>query len=112
LKIGLVTNGLKSDVNAILPKAGLQGFFDTVVVTDTLRKMKPDVEVFQYALQRLKTSPSEAIFIGDEVEADYRGAQRSGLTAYLIDRDGKVHDESLNKISSLDDLLDIISLIK
>lgn len=112
LKIGLVTNGLQSDVNAILPKVGLQGFFDTVVVIDTLRKMKPDIEVFQYALQRLKTSPSQAIFIGDEVEADYRGAQRSGLTAYLIDRDGKVHDESLNKISSLDDLLDVISLMK
>jgi len=112
LKIGLVTNGLQSDVNAILPKVGLQGFFDTVVVIDTLRKMKPDIEVFQYALQRLKTSPSQAIFIGDEVEADYRGAQRSGLIAYLIDRDGKVHDESLNKISSLDDLLDVISLMK
>ena len=108
LKIGLVTNGLQSDVNAILPKVGLQGFFDTVVVIDTLRRMKPDIEVFQYALQRLKTSPSQAIFIGDEVEADYRGAQRSGLTPYLIDRDGKVHDDSLNKISSLDDLLDII----
>jgi len=112
LKIGLVTNGLQSDVNAILSKVGLQGFFDTVVVIDTLRKMKPDIEVFQYALQRLKTSPSQAIFIGDEVEADYRGAQRSGLIAYLIDRDGKVHDESLNKISSLDDLLDVISLMK
>ena len=110
LKIGLVTNGLQSDVDEILPKAGLQSFFDAVVVIDTLRRMKPDVEVFQYALQILKTSPSEAIFIGDEVEADYRGAQRSGLTAYLIDRDGKVHDDSVNKMSSLDDLLDIIEV--
>lgn len=104
LKIGLVTNGLQSDVDKILPKAGLQDFFDIVVVIDTLRKMKPDTEVFHYALQKLKTTPSSAIFIGDEVEADYRGAQRSGLTAYLIDRDCKVHDESLNKIASLHDL--------
>ena len=71
---------------------------------DTLRKMKPDVEVFHYALQRLKTAPSEAIFIGDEIEADYKGAKRSGLTAYLIDRNGKVHDEKINKISGLNDL--------
>ena len=104
LKIGVVTNGLQSDVSEILPKVNLQNFFDVVVVIDTLRKMKPDVEVFRYALQELKTAPSNAIFIGDEVEADYRGAQRSGLTAYLIDRNGKIHDESLNKMSSLDDL--------
>ena len=105
LKTGLVTNGLQSDVDEILPKVGLQSYFDVVVVIDTLRKMKPDVEVFHYALQKLKTAPFEAIFIGDEIEADYKGAQSSGLTAYLIDRNGKVHDESLNKIYSLDDLL-------
>jgi len=104
LKIGLVTNGLQSDVDKILPKVGLQDFFDIIVVIDTLRKMKPDVEVFHYALQKLKTTPFNAIFIGDEVETDYRGAQRSGLTTYLIDRNGKVHDESLNKIASLNDL--------
>jgi len=104
LKIGLITNGLQSDVNEILPKVGLQSFFDIVVVIDTLRKMKPDVEVFHYALQKLKTVPSEAIFIGDEIEADYKGAQNSGLTAYLIDRNGNVHDYNVNKISSLDDI--------
>lgn len=105
LKLGLITNGLQSDVNEILPKVSLQNFFDTVVVIDTLRKMKPDVEVFHYALQKLKSVPSEAVFIGDEVEADYKGAQKAGLTAYLIDREDKIQDENLNKISSLDDLL-------
>ena len=104
LKTGLITNGLQSDVNEILPKVGLQNFFDIVVVIDTLRKMKPDVEVFHYALRKLKTVPSEAVFIGDEIKADYKGAQKSGLTAYLIDRNGKVHDKSVNKISRLDDL--------
>ena len=104
LKIGLITNGLQSDVNEILPKVDLQNFFDIVVVIDTLRKMKPDVEVFHYALQKLKTTPSKAVFIGDEIEADYKGAQRSGLIAYLIDRNDEVQDESVNKISYLDDL--------
>jgi len=104
LKTGIITNGLQSDVDAIMPKAGLQNFFDTVVVIDTLRKMKPDKEVFHHALQNLDTTPSDAIFVGDEIEADYEGAQRSGLTPYLIDRDGKTHDQRLNKIASLNDL--------
>ena len=104
LKIGLITNGLQSDVNEILPKIDLQNFFDIVVVIDTLRMMKPDVEVFHYALQKLKTGHPKAIFIGDEIEADYKGAQNSGLTAYLIDRSDIIHDQNVNKISSLDDL--------
>jgi 2-haloalkanoic acid dehalogenase type II len=104
LKTGLITNGLQRDINEMLSKVGLQGFFDVVVVVDTLRKMKPDVEVFHYALEKLGTAPSEAVFVGDEVETDYKGAQKCGLTAFLIDRDSKSQDKSVNKISSLEDL--------
>lgn len=105
LKIGLITNGLQSDVDVILRRAGLQDFFDVIVMIDTLRKMKPDVEVFRHALQELNVSPAQAIFIGDEMEADYKGAQRAGLSAFLIDRKGRVQDENVNKISTLEDLL-------
>jgi putative hydrolase of the HAD superfamily len=106
LKVGLVTNGLQIDTDQILPKVGLKGFFDVVVVVDTLRKMKPDAEVFLYALEKMQTKPSEAVFVGDEVETDYKGAKGCGLTAFLIDRDGKFQEESLNRISSLKDLFE------
>ena len=105
LKMGIITNGLQSDVNEILPKVNLQNFFDVVVVIDTLKKMKPDAEVFRYALDRLKTPISNTIFIGDEIEADYKGAQRLGLPVYLVDRDHKVNDKSIDRIFSLEDLL-------
>ena len=104
LKMGVITNGLRSDVDEILPKVGLQGFFDVVVVIDTLRRMKPDVEVFLYALERLGVEASEAVFVGDELEADYTGASGAGLTVFLVDRDGKVEDKGVKRISSLEDL--------
>lgn len=49
--------------------------------------MKPDAAVFRYALQRLKVPASRTVFVGDEVEADYMGSQKAGVTAYLIDRE-------------------------
>lgn len=104
LKIGVITNGLRSDVSEILPKVNLQNFFDVVVVIDTLKKMKPDTELFTCALDRLKTTTSNTIFVGDEVEADYKGAQRAGLPVYLIDRDHKVNDKEIDRLSSLEDL--------
>ncbi len=107
VKMGVITNGLRSDVSEILPKVNLQNFFDVVVVIDTLKKMKPDIEVFTYAMDRLKTTTSNTIFVGDEVEADYEGAQRAGLPAYLIDRDHKVNDKKIDRLSSLEDLFEL-----
>jgi len=35
-------------------------------------KAKPDPDIFSYAISRLDVEPEEAIFVGDNVEADYR----------------------------------------
>lgn len=106
LKTGLITNGLQSDTRGVLPQVGLQDFFDVVVVVDTLRRMKPDAEVFNYALEKLRTAPSEAVFVGDDMETDYKGAQKCGLPVFLVDRDDKVQDKSVNRLSSLEDLFE------
>ena len=86
LKIGIVTNGLKSDYKEILRKVGLLDSFDVMVGVDTVGKMKPQKEIFLYALDKLEVSPSEAVFVGDQVRQDYEGARRAGLRPLLIDR--------------------------
>ena len=105
VKLGVITNGLESDVNGILPKVDLQKFFDVVVAIDTLRKMKPDIEVFTYALEKLGVENSEAIFVGDEVPTDYQGALKAGLTVYLIDRNERIKDAGIKTITSLEDII-------
>ncbi len=104
LKTGIITNGLRSDAHEILSKVNLKEFFDVVVVIDTLRKMKPDTEVFHFALKKLHATASNSIFVGDELEADYKGAKKAGLTPFLIDRDDKFKGENLNRISNLEEL--------
>ena len=92
-------------MNGILPKVDLQKFFDVVVAIDTLRKMKPDIEVFTYALEKLGVENSEAIFVGDEVPTDYQGALKAGLTVYLIDRNERIKDAGIKTITSLEDII-------
>jgi len=102
-KLGLVTNGFKSDIDAILPRVGLDGYFDIAVGVDDVGKPKPSKEVFLFALDRLNIRPSEAVFVGDALEADYEGAQRAGLTALLIDREDKIKG-SFRKIRRLGEI--------
>ncbi|MFP3985331.1 MAG: HAD family hydrolase [Candidatus Bathyarchaeia archaeon] len=107
LKIGIITNGLKSDIDEILPKIGLKEFFDVEVASNTIGKMKPCKEVFQHALKKLNVLPYETLFVGDTVQYDYEGATQCGLKALLVDRKNNVK-ENVEKIESLTELLNHI----
>jgi putative hydrolase of the HAD superfamily len=108
LKIGLITNGLESDVRDILPKVGLTEIFDVEVASNTIGKMKPSKEVFLHALKKLDVLPHEALFVGDMIKHDYEGARESGINALLIDREGNVEETNVEKIGNLTELLEHI----
>jgi len=109
LKLGVVTNGLKSDVDKVLPQVGLTKAFDIVVVTDSIGKMKPDKEIFLHALKKLNVKPHEALFIGDRIEEDYNGAKNAGIKALLIDRENKIEGNA-GKIQSLEKIFEKLDM--
>lgn len=108
LKLGLITDGYKSDLEQILPKTGLQKFFDVCVCADTTGKRKPDPQVFEYALSRLKIKPSEAVFVGDRLDADYVGAEKAGVTPILICRENRRRTNGVNFITSLEEIFKLL----
>ncbi len=104
LKLGLVSNGFKKDLDHILGKFGLEKWFDAVVCIDSCNCAKPDKEIFLYALNELGVKAGEALFVGDSVVHDYAGALNVGIKPVLIDREGKIQGR-YDKIASLNELL-------
>ena len=49
--------------------------------------------------------PEEALFVGDDVELDYRGAKNVGMYALLIDRTAKRKQGDLRTIKNLKEIL-------
>jgi len=107
LKLGLVSNGFKRDLDYILGELGLEKWFDMVVCIDSCNCAKPDKEIFLYALDKLGVKPSEALFVGDSVVHDYEGALNVGVKPMLIDREGKLPSR-YDKIASLTELLTLV----
>ncbi|MEM2565153.1 MAG: HAD-IA family hydrolase, partial [Candidatus Bathyarchaeia archaeon] len=77
----------------------------------SVRRAKPDPEVFRYAIKLLHIQPNEAVFIGDSLERDYFGALNAGLRAILIDRENSVRGDIV-KISNLREIPKILDLQK
>lgn len=108
LKLGLISNGFKKDITYVLEKLKLEKWFDSVVCIDSCNCAKPDNQIFLFALDQLAIKSSEAIFVGDSISHDYKGALGAGIKPYLIDREGKYSD-NYNRIENLTDLLGVIN---
>lgn len=65
---------------------------------------KPDKRAFLEVLRKMKTIPEEAVMVGDSLEKDIMPAIDLGITGILIDREGKVSDNSIVTIKSLKEL--------
>ncbi len=122
LKLGIITGGFEEDIEMILPKTGLDRFFDVKVGVNTTGKRKPHSRAFKYALKQLCVKPREAVFVGDNFEADYLGAQKVGMMPVLIKRKGpplqRLYTDSCLKlpqgirtIERLDEIFDILKQV-
>jgi HAD superfamily hydrolase (TIGR01549 family) len=105
LKVGLISTAYEEEIQFILKRADLEEtIFDIIVGVDTMEKVKPDPDIFRYAISKLHVRPEEAIFVGDSVEADYGGAESAGLHALLIDRTEK-QQSGLRAVQNLKEIL-------
>jgi putative hydrolase of the HAD superfamily len=88
--IGLVSNGSR-DLDEFVAHHGLD--VDCAVGSRAFGRTKPHPEIFLHALQLLGVDPSEAAMVGDSYEDDIEGARALGLTAFLLDREGRRLEE-------------------
>jgi putative hydrolase of the HAD superfamily len=86
-KLGLITNFDHSPhIHHLLEREGLKSFFDTLVISDAVGLKKPDPKIFHLACAQLRVEPSQCLYIGDDPEADFWGAEQAGLKAILIQK--------------------------
>jgi putative hydrolase of the HAD superfamily len=82
LKTGIVANSWPDPGRVLRADAasfGLAGRVDVMVFSEEAGVRKPDPEIFFLACRRLEVDPSEAMYVGDNLETDVEGAARAGL---------------------------------
>jgi putative hydrolase of the HAD superfamily len=86
-KLGIISNfAIPECVDKLLRDYGLEGLFDVVVVSAAVNKRKPSPEIFKNALKTLEVSASEAVFVGDTLDADVDGPKAVGIKAVYVQR--------------------------
>ncbi|MDH7509041.1 MAG: HAD-IA family hydrolase [Methanomassiliicoccales archaeon] len=108
--------GLISDVAWGLPSEfplrdmryyGIDQYFDDLIFSTDVGLRKPNPKIFKMALSNLDARPDEAMFIGNSLQADIKGAKGVGMVAILKESKFYQHDDSIvpdEKISHWDEI--------
>lgn len=83
-KIGLLSNSDAGWLDLILIKHNLKEYFDEIVSSSAVGFIKPQPEIFQIMLDRLKVKPTEIIFIDDRLK-NIEAAKALGIDAILYE---------------------------
>ena len=82
-KIGIIANqnpGSKERLN----KLGLLKYIDLVIASAEEGVEKPDLRIFQLALERANCKPEEAVMVGDRIDNDIIPAKKIGMKTVWI----------------------------
>ncbi|HXY86449.1 MAG TPA: HAD family hydrolase [Gaiellaceae bacterium] len=85
LKTGLVSNAMDPGwlLRRDLDEQGLAGRLDSIVFSSEVGVRKPHPRIFQRALDELEVEPARALFVGDRLKQDVRGARDMGMRTVL-----------------------------
>ncbi|MGO1243334.1 MAG: YjjG family noncanonical pyrimidine nucleotidase [Sphingobacterium sp.] len=101
----LISNGFKEACEMKLDRSKLRPYFNTIVISEIVGVNKPSPEIFQFAISNGKTSIENAVMIGDNLDADIRGAQNAGIDAIYFNAVGaQKPDDVLHMVTNLKEL--------
>lgn len=105
----LITNGFEQVQFAKLNGSGLIGYFKEIIISENTNYKKPDPGIFEHALNAAAAIKEECIMIGDDMEADIKGAQKAGLDTVFFNPGNKSHTEKVTfEISKLNQLKEFL----
>ena len=109
-RLYILSNGFEELQCHKMRSAGLDKYFECVILSDDIGVLKPRPEIFLHALAVTSSETSESLMIGDSWENDVRGARNVGMAqAYYNENDTAQHDFTPTfRLTDLRDLLQIL----
>lgn len=86
VRFGIITNAELSYQTPKLDLLELSPRMHHVIGSGEFGFPKPDARIFEHACELFEVHPSQAVYVGDRLHTDARGAHDAGLTGIWIDR--------------------------
>lgn len=97
--------------HALIDKYDIGRFFDQIVISEEVGWRKPKDIIFRRALELLNIEPEDALFVGDNFNADVGGAKAVGIRTVWLNKNhasqeaGPTPDYTIEKLPQLNEIL-------
>ncbi|WP_256874384.1 HAD family hydrolase [Nostoc sp. C057] len=109
-RLAVITNGFVSAQLSRMQAAGIEYFFEEVVISEAIGFAKPSPEIFHHALSRLNLTPAEVIYVGDSLKHDYAGATQVNIDFCYYNRKNQNLPKEAKPKFMINELLNLLKL--
>jgi putative hydrolase of the HAD superfamily len=101
----IITNGFHEVQYIKLESAGIKQYFQNIIISEHTGYRKPDVNIFNYAMNSCSATSDECIMVGDGLEVDIIGARNAGWSTVYFNPKEIPHSEVItHEIKNLNEL--------
>lgn len=87
-RLGIITNGFTQLQSIRLERTGLSHFFDHVIISEEVGTAKPDVAIFNVALEKMGfPDKKQVLMVGDNPHSDVLGGLNAGIETCWLNVD-------------------------
>jgi len=109
-RLAIITNGQTPIQEGTIAGLGLTHSFDVIVISEREGIRKPAAEIFRRALARLDVAAGEAVYVGDNPEADIDGARAASMGAiWMVNGYYAPPDNADAMVSSLSEIPPLVA---
>lgn len=87
-QLHLITNGFETTQHRKLANSGLKEYFIEIITSEGSNSLKPNKEIFEFAIGKCCANKEECIMIGDSIEVDIIGAMNAGIDQVYVNHLG------------------------
>jgi len=91
-QLHLITNGFEKTQWSKIKHSGIENYFINVITSETSNSLKPQKEIFEYAMKKSGATLNESIMLGDNLDADILGAINAGMDCVFINHINAITD--------------------
>jgi len=108
--LNILTDGFFEVQMVKLRTSKLSAYISNIITAEEVGHLKPNKELFEFAVSACDATIEESIMIGDNYQTDILGAQRAGMDQIFFNRENKTEFEiePTFVVSSLKDIMDIL----